>query len=101
MKGLLANIFRDDYRSTLNVLKDVKRVTIIDKEIAELFAPSDNSPAVKIVRRNICGSEYIHAEPMEKGRYAFGGSYITSSDSRIKAINKYPIPLHDRDMTKE
>ena len=101
MKGLTASIYRDDYSSSINVMGKVKKVTIIDRALPEIFEATEESPAVRIVRRNICGSEYIHAEPIEAGSYAFGGSYIACSDSRVRDINKYPIPLHDRDMSKE
>jgi len=102
MKGLIVSIYRaDGYKCWLNVLNNVNNAVIIDKDIDEIFTPDEQAPAIRIVRRNINGNEYIHAEPMEKGFYAFGGSYVTCSDSRVKALNKYPIPLHDRDMSKE
>jgi hypothetical protein len=96
MKGLTASIYRDDYRCTLNKFNNVNRVTIVDPEIDEVSTASETAPAVRIVRRIINGSPYIHAEPMEKGFYMFGGSYISSSDGRVNALNQYPIPLHDR-----
>ena len=101
MKGLTVIIYRSDYKCVLNVLNDVNKATLIDKDIDEIFEANETAPAIRIVRREIYGKEYIHAEPMEKGFYAFGGSFIYSSDSRVSAINKYPIPLHDRDMSKE
>lgn len=101
MKGLHANIYRSDYNCDINVMKDVKSVTIIDNMMPEIFEADEQHPAVRIVRRNLPDGLYIHAEPLEPGFYAFGGSYIACSDSRIRAINKYPIPLHDRDMSKE
>jgi len=102
MKGLTANIYRDsDYKCPINVFDNKKAVTVIDPDIAEIFTPSDDRPAVKLVRRNIYGKKYIHAEPIEPGFYAFGGSFIYTSDSRLREINQYPIPLHDRDMSKE
>jgi len=100
-KGLTASIYRSDYDSKINVMYGKKSVTIIDDQISELFEPDENHPPVRIVRRQLAGGEYIHAEPMEPGYYAFGGSFIHCSDSRIRSLNKYPIPLHDRDMTKE
>lgn len=101
MKGLTAGIYRAEYDSKINVMHGKKSVTIIDSEIAGIFEPNEDHPAVRIVRRNLSGGEYIHAEPMEPGWYAFGGTYIHCSDSRVNKLNKYPIPLHDRDMSKE
>ena len=101
MKGITASIYRSDYDCKINVMHGKKAVTIIDENIAQIFEASENKPAVRIVRRQLFGSEYIHAEPFEEGRYSFGGTYISCSDSRVRALNKYPIPLHDRDMSKE
>lgn len=101
MKGLTADIYRNNYNCPLNVFNDKSGVTVIDPEIDEIFSPSDDKPAVKLVRRTIYGKPYIHAEPMEPGFYAFGGSFIYTSDSRLRGISAYPIPLHDRDMNKE
>lgn len=100
-KGLTADIYRGTYDSKINVMRGKKSVTIIDKSIDPIFEANEERPAVRIVRRTLNGSEYIHAEPFESGFYAFGGTYISCSDSRVKALNKYPIPLHDRDMSKE
>jgi len=96
LKGLIAEIYRSTYDSKQNVMHGKKSVTIIDKDITEIFTANEERPPVRIVRRNINGTPYIHAEPIEKGCYQFGGTYITCSDSRIRALNKYPIPLHDR-----
>jgi hypothetical protein len=96
LKGLIAEIYRGTYDSKQNVMHGKQNVTIIDEQIDEIFTASEQAPPVRIVRRNINGTPYIHAEPIEKGCYQFGGTYITCSDSRIRALNKYPIPLHDR-----
>lgn len=100
-KGLTAEIYRSTYDSKLNVMHGKKSVTIIDESIDPIFEASEDAPAVRIVRRQLEGGEYIHAEPLQAGFYAFGGTFIACSDSRIRALNKYPIPLHDRDMSKE
>jgi hypothetical protein len=96
MKGYSTDILRGSYRSSINVMKDVDEVTIIDPKVLSNFEPTEKSPAVRIVRRDLFGEIYIHAEPYEEGFYAFGGSYIKNHD-----LNRYPIALHDRDMSKE
>jgi hypothetical protein len=101
MKGLTATIYRGDYDSKINVMHGKKSVTIIDPKSDEIFEANEERPPVRIVRRQLSGGEYIHAEPFEPGFYAFGGTFITCSDSRVRSLNKYPIPLHDRDMSKE
>lgn len=101
-KGLIAEIYRSDYDSAINVMYGKKSVTIIDDKISPIFEANEDRPAVRIVKRQLADGEYIHAEPIDnKGYYSFGGTYITCSDSRVKALSKYPIPLHDRDMSKE
>ena len=101
MKGLTAEILRGSYTSPINVMKDSKKVTIIDEALDGVFEASKEAPAVKIVRRVLCGEEYIHAEPIAEGSYSAGGSFIYTPDSRVRAVSQYPIPLHDRDMSKE
>jgi hypothetical protein len=100
VKGITASIYSNGFVDSYSPIKDAKQVTIINEGV-ELFEPSEQAPAVRIVRRNINGSEYIHAEPLRAGMYAFGGRYIHCSDSRVRSINKYPIPLHDRNMNLE
>jgi len=95
-KGLIASIYRDEYKCRLNKLDNFQSVVVIDPELDPIFEPKSDMPAVRLVRHTFFGKPYIHAEPMEPGMYMFGGSFIYSSDSRLNAINKYPIPLHDR-----
>ena len=66
------------------------------------FTPSDDAPAVRLVRRRIGGEEYIHAEPVDPCpsgacRMA-GGTFIYSCDSRYREAvgHSYPVSLHDR-----
>ena len=99
LKGLTAEIYRaKGYESRMNTLNDYNRVTVIDKEIDEIFTANKDAPAVRLVRRNLSGGEYIHAVPYgcPDGSTMFGGSFIYCSDSRLRNLNKYPIPLHDR-----
>ena len=67
------------------------------------FAPSDDAPAVQLVRRTICGQEYVHAEPVtpcpDGACRMAGGTFIYSSDSRFSEVvdnGGYPVSLHDR-----
>jgi len=76
--------------------KDV--LVIIEGQDIGPFEESEDRPTVKIVKRIICGEEYIHAEPTSiKGGCMAGGCFIYSCDSRfMEAISSYPISLHDR-----
>lgn len=101
LKGFTANIFRSDYDCNINKMQGKKTVTIIDADLPKMTEESEERPAVKIVRRDLFGGQYLHAEPLKPGSYAFGGSFIYCSDSRFSDISKYPIPLHDRQMNLE
>lgn len=100
-KGLIFEIYRSDYDCQINKMYGKKSVVLIDKKMPEIFTASEDMPAVKIVTRNLFGKDYTHAEPLEPGFYAFGGSFIYTSDSRMKDVATYPIPLHDRQMNLE
>ena len=61
---------------------------------------------VRLVHRQIGGEPYVHAVPLVceewpgseryEGHTMFGGTFIYTSDSRLRDISPYPIPLHDR-----
>lgn len=60
-----------------------------------------SKPLVKIVKRDLFGRTYVHAEPVnppEKGQsgYMAGGCFIYSCDSRFRQVCEYPVSLHDR-----
>jgi len=100
-KGLILEIYRSDYDSVINKMNGIKSVVLVDKAMPEIFEASEDMPAVKIVTRNLFGKDYTHAEPLKPGFYAFGGTFLYTSDSRLSAVAKYPIPLHDRQMNLE
>ncbi|MFA5768328.1 MAG: hypothetical protein WC871_02170 [Bacteroidales bacterium] len=65
---------------------------------------SGDTPVVKLVKRQIGGREYTHAEPVAQPPAGYtgwmsGGTFIYTSDSRFPS--DYPIPLHDRTETWE
>lgn len=72
---------------------------VIDGEVPEGWAAPADRPAVKIVRRMIVGAEYVHAVPVNipsgKGTM-FGGNFVYTTDSRLRNVCPYPIPVHDR-----
>lgn len=98
LKGLPVSIFRSDYNCRINKL-DGKKAAILMVDNCKVFEPDENTPALKIVKRFLSGRDYFHAEPAEKGFYAFGGSFVYTSDSRFPF--DYPLPLHDRQMNLE
>lgn len=72
--------------------------TLVDPVLPAVFNVAANRPALKLVRRELFGSTYIHAVPAElEGRHTmFGGNFIYTSDSRFRNISNQPIPIHDR-----
>ena len=101
MKGFQADIYHCGHTDSLSPMRDALSVTIIDEQLPAMHTPSDDSPAVKLVRRRLFGVDYIHAEPVTPGSYAFGGRFIYTCDSRFRELTRYPIPLHDRNMDLE
>lgn len=100
-KGLIVSVLTD------KLCGDCSNNGISSKNNKLLFVDAsgpfegDETNSVKLVRRNLFGSEYLHVEPLTKpeGRFngpMFGGNFIYSSDSRFREISAYPIPIHDR-----
>ena len=104
MRGLRCSVYVDKHLgdcSNRGISSVVETVTLVGPGIPEIFEPRDDSPAVKLVRRDI-GGEYLHVEPEiehpeNETPYMFGGAFIYTCDSRFPS--KYPIPLHDRSET--
>ena len=68
-------------------------------DVPELFEPTGWAPAVVVVKRKVCGKDYLTAYPADADgnpdrNCSSGGCYISSSDSRF--VSEYPVPLHDR-----
>lgn len=108
MKGLLVSILEDKRIgncSNNGISSRCSQVVLVGEGIPEIFEPSEDAPAVKLVKRILfCTKEYIHCEPVESTRrgnvgYMAGGTFVYSSDSRFPS--DYPIPLHDRQETQE
>lgn len=107
MQGLIVSIYSNGVNcSNGGISSRVNKAIIIGDDIPQLFEARDDMPAIKIIRRNIGGREYIHAEPVnpcpsnEIG-YMAGGCFVYSSDSRFRQlICDYPIALHDRSETQ-
>ena len=99
-KGLLVFV----YRNTLGdctadgVTSKLDKMVLLDVPNTPFEPKDDQSDALVLVKRELFGKEYIHAEPVHKkpGMVGpmFGGNFIYSSDSRFPS--KYPIPVHDR-----
>jgi hypothetical protein len=105
--GLVCYVFRAEaFPDCTNggISSRCDRVTLVGLgPECEIFPATPERPAVRLVRRTIRGSVYLHAEPVDQpeglvGPMA-GGNFIYSSDSRFPS--DYPISLHDRFETQE
>lgn len=105
VKGLTLHVYRwglgdcslDGISSRYNTL-----ILIGDEIEGPVSVDLDNPPenVVKIVRRTICGREYMHLEPLDgcgnggSRWYMSGGNIADTSDSRFPS--EYPLKIHDR-----
>jgi len=101
LKGLSVTVYRftqDCTNGGITAKKD--SLILVGEGVAEVFEVGEDEIYLKLVKRNLFGSEYIHAEPVGQTKndvgYMMGGNFIYSSDSRFREINAYPIPVHDR-----
>ena len=101
--GLILDIYRSDYDSELNVFRGKKSVTVVN--IEGPFEPTEDRPA-SYLTGNAYGNPIIVPNSWrelqdESGLVMFGGSYATTSDSRLRealGIHDFygAIPVHDR-----
>jgi len=80
------------------------RAILFDDALPKMSAVGHGYFPLCLVRH---GNGYIHAEPFNVGSFneesgkpgrhkMFGGNFIYTSDSRLRKICDYPIPIHDR-----
>lgn len=118
MNGVLVTIYRADGfgDSTAGGVTSPERArgktfVVFDRELAsgnwKLDECRDRPDFVclRLVRRNIAGSVYIHAEPIcwrdgypvEPVRSPMaGGNFIFTGDSRFCRVCEHPVSVHDR-----
>lgn len=111
MKGLTVNVFRWSLGDCTNggVTERVNSFILVDESIKEVpFEVQEGGLYLALVKRNIGGREYLHAEPRVNGGVLCshgtlasklagpmaGGNFIYSCDSRFPS--PYPISVHDR-----
>jgi len=103
-KGLICSIFEDKRIGNCSnggiSSTNTEVLVIVEGKDIGPFEQSDDRPTVKVVRRIICGEEYVHVEPLAKPKgvgWMAGGTVVSSCDSRFgREVNNYPVSLHDR-----
>lgn len=96
--GILCEIYRCDLHKG-GTLQPFNTVTLL---VGGPFEPSQDAPGVKLVRRTISGSDYLHVEPISEPAesrvgYMASGTFIYTSDSRFPS--KQPLSVHDHTET--
>ena len=95
-KGLLVSIYKNGCDCTNHgITSKISQAVLIGQDIPEIFSPSDDSPALYLVKREKYG-DYISPFPEGKSDkwFMFGGNFAYTSDSRFPS--RQPIAIHDR-----
>ena len=101
-KGLRVDILQNPHGNFSNkgVSLRCKEATIVGPGVPQIHAVRDDAPAVVLVKRDLTGGEYVHAEPLAtQGKWHMaGGTFLYTSDSRFREIvgHGQPISFHDR-----
>lgn len=106
-KGLIVYVLRNTLLGDCTnngVTSKHDRVLLVGDGIPEIFEDNGNMPVLKLVYND--SIDYYHAKPYEYEEneeneitskwYMMGGNFVYASDSRLREITKYPIPVHDR-----
>jgi hypothetical protein len=109
MTGLRIYVLRDASLNrcdcTMNgISRQHNTLTLVGEGIQGPFEPTDDAPAVRLVRRQLFlrsgeRGEYLHLEPVDAkyhgGEWLMaGGNFGWTCDSRFPS--DYPISIHDR-----
>ena len=101
--GMIASIYRGDRVdcSMKGVSSRATKVCVIN--VDGPFEPDAETPAVRLVKRRY-GNVVAIPVGLEDGQVMFGGTYVSTSDSRFnEAVEElsgydfgFPVALHDR-----
>jgi len=96
--GMLVNVYRPYYDATNKGVSSMYDLfVLVGKGIPEVFEPSDRNPALYLKMQR-SGLYIAIPDKLEEERFGWmmGGNFVFTSDGRFRAINDYPIPIHDR-----
>ena len=107
-KGITLSIFKNKGRSCSNggLSSRVEEVTLIDADLAGVFAPSATAPAVVLVAGPGDTIRVVPADLHAENKWVmFGGTFVFTSDSRVSRLiekkfgrkdSSYALKLFDR-----
>lgn len=103
LKGYFVHVLKSPYDSKMNIMPTNEKIILVtDGKKGDSFSVMSDEPYLQLVKRNLFGKEYIHAEPVnfkntKFKQKMFGGNFVWSSDSRFRDdVSELPVPLHDR-----
>ena len=105
MKALPVSIYRDSDSSDCTnggLSGRVTRALLIGEGLEGFIEPKPGDVVFRIVKRDLFDGPYYHVEPVadqcptDMNGPMFGGNYVAASDSRLRKICQYPMPIHDR-----
>ena len=109
IKGLRVGIIRGEYDCTNGGISSKgNNIIIVGEDVPKKHEVGHDKNGklkvyLKIVKRELFGSTYLHAEPVgqeTKGvGWMFGGHFVYTTGDGFRDINNYPIPIHDRSET--
>ena len=105
MKGMIVAVSRrTDGYDCMNggVTSKVARVTLVSTGIPELFEPTEDEPALRLIERDVGFDKFLIAAPLDaehEGKrggfpYMFGGNEVSSCDDWFPC--DHPIKVFDR-----
>jgi hypothetical protein len=109
MKGLLVSVYRKGGKGVFDgdttnggISSKHDRFVLVGDEVAEVFSPTEHTPAIRLIKRKAAGQTFWIAAPLDANvsefgagsPYSFGGNFLYTSDSRFPAL--HPIMIFDR-----
>lgn len=110
MKGLLVSVYRkasggmfDGDTTNGGISSKHSNLILVGDGVAEVFEATDNTPAIRLIKRIVFGKEFWIAAPLDAefrpglsagSPYMFGGNFLYRSDSRFPS--DAPIKIFDR-----
>jgi len=100
-QGLIVNVYRPSHDATNNGLTSkMDQIRLVGEGVDGPFGPKEGEDYLVVQTKHVGNKPYIYAVPkslLDSGDLVmFGGNFVYTSDSRFAAVNKYPIPVHDR-----